>query len=95
VAQIGTELEAVLDRIFQKSPADRYRRWKNLLVELDPICKSFQSATVLKLVEQAGDLVKLGNHSQARDVLRQALQIESTTRMPKLVEKSILSLKRR
>src|ERR1700719_1467960 len=58
------ELEAVLDRIFQKSPADRYQTMEDLLVELDPICKSFQSATVLKLVEQAGDLVKRGKHYQ-------------------------------
>src|SRR6202162_5107646 len=62
------ELEAVLQRIFQKSPADRYQTMEDLLVELDPICKSFQSATVLKLVEHAGDLVKQGNHSQARDI---------------------------
>ena len=89
------ELEAVLDRIFQKSPADRYQTMEDLLVELDPICKSFQSATVLKLVEQAGDLVKQGNHSQARDVLRQALQIESTnTRARSLLEKVNLELKR-
>src|SRR5882724_283610 len=89
------ELEAVLDRIFQKSPADRYQTMEDLLVELDPICKSFQSATVLKLVEQAGDLVKLGNHSQARDVLRQALQIESTnTHARSLLEKVNLELKR-
>jgi serine/threonine-protein kinase len=89
------ELEAVLDRIFQKSPADRYQTMEDLLVELDPICKSFQSATVLKLVEQAGDLVKQGNHSQARDVLRQALQIESTnTQARSLLERVNLELKR-
>jgi eukaryotic-like serine/threonine-protein kinase len=88
-------LEAVLDRIFQKSPADRYQTMEDLLVELDPICKSFQSATVLKLVEQAGDLVKQGNHSQARDILRQALQIESTnTHARSLLEKVNLELKR-
>jgi hypothetical protein len=89
------ELEAVLDRIFQKSPADRYQTMEDLLVELDPICKSFQAATVLKLVQQAGDLVKQGNHSQARDVLRQALQIESTnTQARSLLEKVNLELKR-
>ena len=65
------------------------------MVELDPICKSFQSATVLKLVEQAGDLVKQGNYSQARDILRQALQIESTnTHARSLLEKVNLELKR-
>ena len=89
------ELEAVLDRIFQKAPADRYQTMEDLLVELDPICKSFQSATVLKLVEQGGDLVKQGNYTQARDILRQALQIESTnTQARSLLEKVNLELKR-
>jgi serine/threonine protein kinase len=89
------ELEAVLQRIFQKSPADRYQTMEDLLVELDPICKSFQSATVLKLVEQGSDLVKQGNFTQARDVLRQALQIESTnTQARSLLEKVNLELKR-
>jgi hypothetical protein len=89
------ELEAVLERIFQKAPADRYQTMEDLLVELDPICKSFQSATVLKLVEQGGDLVKQGNYTQARDILRQALQIESTnTQARSLLEKVNVELKR-
>ena len=89
------ELEAVLQRIFQKAPADRYQTMEDLLVELDPICKSFQSATVLKLVEQGGDLVKQGNYTQARDILRQALQIESTnTQARSLLEKVNVELKR-
>ncbi|MGA9797672.1 MAG: protein kinase [Terriglobales bacterium] len=89
------ELEAVMQRIFQKVPADRYQTMEDLLVELDPICKSFQSATVLKLVEQGSDLVKQGNFTQARDVLRQALQIESTnTQARSLLEKVNLELKR-
>ena len=89
------ELEAVMQRIFQKSPADRYQTMEDLLVELDPICKSFQSATVLKLVEQGGDLVRQGNYTQARDVLRQALQIESTnTQARSLLEKVNVELKR-
>ena len=84
-----------MQRIFQKSPADRYQTMEDLMVELDPICKSFQSATVLKLVEQGGDLVKQGNYTQARDVLRQALQIESTnTHARSLLEKVNLELKR-
>ena len=89
------ELDAVLQRIFQKVPAERYQTMEDLLVELDPICKSFQSATVSKLVEQGGDLVRQGNHSQARDVLRQALQIESANAQARgLLEKVNLELKR-
>jgi eukaryotic-like serine/threonine-protein kinase len=89
------ELEAILERIFQKKPADRYQSMEDLLVELDPICKSFQSVTVLKLVEQGSDLVRQGNYSQARDILRQALQIESSnTQARGLLEKVNVELKR-
>jgi eukaryotic-like serine/threonine-protein kinase len=89
------ELDAVLQRILQKVPAERYQTMEDLLVELDPICKSFQSAMVSKLVEQGGDLVSQGNYTQARDVLRQALQIESTNSQARtLLEKVNLELKR-
>jgi hypothetical protein len=89
------ELEAVMQRILQKVPADRYQTMEDLLVELDPICKSFQAATVLKLVAQGSELVKQGNFTQARDILRQALQIESTnTQARSLLEKVNLELKR-
>ena len=72
------ELDAVLRKVLQKSPADRYQTMEDLLLELDPICKSLQSATVAKLVEQGHELVEQGDYPQARDVLRQALQVEST-----------------
>jgi serine/threonine protein kinase len=89
------ELDAILQRIFQKVPGERYQTMEDLLVELEPICKSFQSATVSRLVEQGSDLVSQGNYTQARDVLRQALQIESTnTQARSLLERVNLELKR-
>jgi hypothetical protein len=72
------ELETVLAKVLQKSPADRYLTMEDLLLELDPICKGLQAATVAKLVEQSQELVQQGDYPQARDVLRQALQVEST-----------------
>jgi eukaryotic-like serine/threonine-protein kinase len=89
------ELEAVLQKILQKSPAERFQTMEDLMLELDPICKGLQSATVAKLVDQGRDLVKQGNYSQARDLLRQALQVESTnTQARSLLEKVNAELKR-
>src|SRR5260370_1381383 len=51
---------------------------EDLLLELDLICKSLQSATVATLVEQSQDLVERGDYPKASDILRQALQVEST-----------------
>jgi eukaryotic-like serine/threonine-protein kinase len=72
------ELDAVMQKVLQKSPAERCQSMEDLLLELDPICKSLQGATVAKLVEEGRDLVKRGDFSEARNLLRQALQVEST-----------------
>ena len=89
------ELGTVLCKVLEKSPADRYQSMEDLLLELDPICKSLQSATVAKLVEQSQDLVQQGDYPQARDILRQALQVESTnTQARSLLDKVNAELRR-
>src|SRR5438309_4594774 len=89
------DLDTILQRLLQKSPAERYQSMEDLLLELDPICKSLQSETVAKLVEHSQQLVKQGEYSQARDALRQALQVESTnTQARSLLEKVNTELKR-
>ncbi len=89
------ELGTVLSRVLQKSPADRYQTMEDLLLELDPICKGLQSATVAKLVEQSHELVQQGDYPQARDILRQALQVESTnTQARSLLDKVNTELRR-
>src|SRR6202047_3303999 len=94
-ADCPPELDTVLGRALQKSPADRYQTMEDLLLELDPICKSLQSATVAKLVEQSHELVQQGDYPQARDILRQALQVESTnTQARSLLDKVNTELRR-
>lgn len=94
-ADCPPELDAVLGRALQKSPADRYQTMEDLLLELDPICKSLQSATVAKLVEQSQQLVQQGDYPQARDILRQALQVESTNSQARsLLDKVNVELRR-
>ena len=89
------ELGAVLSRVLQKSPMDRYQSMEDLLLELDPICKGLQSATVAKLVEHGHELVRQGDYPQARDILRQALQVESTnTQARSLLDKVNTELRR-
>ena len=74
---------------------DRYQSMEDLLLELDPICKSLQSATVAKLVEHGHELVRQGDFPQARDILRQALQVESTnTQARSLLDKVNTELRR-
>jgi serine/threonine-protein kinase len=89
------ELGAVLSRVLQKSPMDRYQSMEDLLLELDPICRGLQSATVAKLVEHGHELVRQGDYPQARDILRQALQVESTnTQARSLLDKVNTELRR-
>jgi serine/threonine protein kinase len=94
-ADCPPELGTVLCRVLEKSPADRYQTMEDLLLELDPICKSLQSATVAQLVQQSHDLVEQGDYPQARDILRQALQVESTnTQARNLLDKVNTELRR-
>ena len=89
------ELDKVLRRVLQKLPADRYQTMEDLLLELDPICKNLQSATVVKLIEHSHELIHQGDYPQARDILRQALQVESTnTQARSLLDKVNTELRR-
>jgi eukaryotic-like serine/threonine-protein kinase len=89
------ELEEVLCKVLEKSPADRYQSMEDLMLELDPICRNLQSATVAKLVEQSHELVAQKDYPQAREILRQALQVESTnTQARSLLDKVNTELRR-
>ncbi len=72
------ELDAIIKRTLHKSPTERFQTMEDLLLELDPICKGLQAVTVTNLVAQSQGLVKQGDYSGARDVLRQALQVDSS-----------------
>ena len=88
-------LEKVVQRVLQKSADERYQSMEELLLDLDPICKSLQSESVVVLVAQARDLSDKGDYSQSRDFLRQALQIDSAnTQARNLLEKVNAELRR-
>src|ERR1700722_4277647 len=88
-------LEKVIQRVLQKSADERYQSMEELLLDLDPICKSMQSDSVIALVVQARELSEQGDYSQSRDLLRQALQIDSTnTQARNLLDKVNAGLRR-
>jgi len=88
-------LEKVIQKVLQKSADERYQSMEELLLDLDPICKSLQSESVVALVVQARELSEQGDFSQSRDLLRQALQIDSTnTQARNLLDKVNAGLRR-
>src|SRR5712692_8928529 len=89
------ELEAVVHRMLRKSANDRFQSMEDVLMELDPIWKGLQSGTLKDLVERSRHLVDQHEYSQARDFLRQALQVDSAnTQARNLLEKVNAELKR-
>src|SRR5271168_824224 len=88
-------LETVIQRILRKSADERYQSMEELLLDLDPICKSLQSESVAALVVQARELSEQGDYSKSREVLRQALQIDSSnTHARNLLDKVNSELRR-
>jgi len=88
-------LEKVVQKVLRKSPDERYQSMEEVLLDLDPICKSLQAESVAALVVQARNLSEQGDYSQSRDLLRQALQIDSTnTQARNLLEKANTELRR-
>ena len=92
---IPEELETVVCKLLQKSPDDRFQSMEDLLFNLDPICKNLQVASVAEMVAQSQELAEREDYSRARDLLRQALLVDSknaTARM--LLEKVNAELRR-
>jgi tRNA A-37 threonylcarbamoyl transferase component Bud32 len=74
------ELEAVVHRTLVKSVTERTQSMEDLLLELDPICKSLQAQTSADLVAKAKALVQDREFTRARELLVQALQVDFTNR---------------
>ncbi len=88
-------LENVIQKLLRKSADERYQSMEELLLDLDPICKSLQADSVKALVVHARELSEQGDFSQSRELLRQALQIDSTnTQARNLLDKVNVELRR-
>jgi len=89
------DLEAVVHRTLQKSEAERFQTMEDLLLELDPIRKRLQAETIAGILEQGRQLMEQGEFAQARDLLRNALQVDATNIQARaLSEKANAGLKR-
>jgi len=93
--ELPEELEAVIGKLLQKSPNDRFQSMEDLLFRLDPICKSLQVASLAEMVAQSCALVEQRDYPHARDLLRQALLIDSKNATARtLLEKVNLEIRR-
>jgi serine/threonine protein kinase len=89
------ELDGILSKALQKSPGERYQSMEDLLVELDPVSKRLQAQSVAELFDQSRRFVEQSQFTEARDLLRQALQFESANQQVRsLLEKVNGELKR-
>src|SRR5215467_6667471 len=89
------ELEIIVAKILRKSRDERYQSMEDVLLELDPLSKRLQAQSVAELVARSRELAEHGEFNEARDLLRQALQIESSNHQARaLLEKVNVELKR-
>jgi hypothetical protein len=95
LADCPEELEVIVTRVLQKIPNDRYQSMEDLLLELDPVCKKLQVQFVADLIQQSRELLEQGEFAPGRDLLRQALEVESGNKQARgLLEKANAELKR-
>jgi eukaryotic-like serine/threonine-protein kinase len=95
LAECPEELEVIVARVLQKIPNERYQSMEDLLLELDPVCKRLQVQFVADLIQQSRELLEQGEFAQSRDLLRQALEVESGNQQARrLLEKTNAELKR-
>jgi Protein kinase domain len=95
IAEIPNELQVVVSKILQKSPTERYQSMEDVLLELDPVLKTLQVQFVVDLVAQSRLLIEQNEYTQARDLLRQALQVESSnTQARGLLDKANAGVRR-
>ena len=89
------ELDTVVFKMLRKSPGDRYQSMEDVLLDLEPIWKTLQSQSVTDLLEQTRQLFGEKRFAEARDLARQAVQLESSNQQARsLLEKANAELKR-
>jgi hypothetical protein len=71
-----TQIADIVSKCLQKSPAERFQSMQDVLLDLEPVCKGLQEQAVAELTDQCRRHVERNEFSEARDLLRHALQIE-------------------
>jgi serine/threonine protein kinase len=89
------ELETVVCKMLQKSPQQRYQSMEEVLLDLDPVCKTLQLQSIHELLEQSRQLFAQEKFAESRDLVREILQLESGNQEARsLLEKTNLALRR-
>lgn len=89
------ELELSVAKMLRKSPAERYQSMEDVILDLDPICKTLQTQAVADFLAQSRQLIEQASFAEARELVRQALQVDSTNQQARaLLEKANAELKR-
>ena len=95
LADCPNELDLIVSKLLKKSPAERYQSMEDVLLELEPVSRRLQSLAVAELIGQANELIEKSEFAQGRELLRQALQVESGNQKARvLLEKANVELKR-
>ncbi len=89
------ELELAVSKMLRKLPNERYQSMEDVLLDLDPICRTLQSQAVTDLLGQTHQLFDEKRFAEARDLARQAVQLESTNQEARqMLDKANAELKR-
>ncbi|HXZ20995.1 MAG TPA: protein kinase, partial [Candidatus Acidoferrales bacterium] len=75
---LPSELDDVMRRIFKKEPGERYQNMEELLSELEPVARKMQQESVGVLVSQSEALFNQGDLQRAKEMLKQALVLDTS-----------------
>jgi eukaryotic-like serine/threonine-protein kinase len=89
------EIEAIVDRMLCKELDGRYQNMEEVLMELEPVWHQVQQAAVANLVADGRRLFEMRDLARAEDIVREALQLDtSNTQAKSLLEKINAELRR-
>ena len=69
-------LAVVIEKMLLKPVSERYQSMEDLLLDLEPICRSLQVEMVVELIAQSRELIQREEFLQARDLLRQVQKLD-------------------
>jgi eukaryotic-like serine/threonine-protein kinase len=89
--ECSSDIEAVIRRMLQKRPAERYRSMEHVLLRLEPIWNRLKSSSAAALAQRARELYDLGELERAQDALRRACQVDASNKPIKSLLERITS----
>ncbi|MGH9863316.1 MAG: protein kinase domain-containing protein, partial [Candidatus Acidiferrales bacterium] len=93
--QAPPHLCEVVHRCLHKKPDQRYQSLEDLVMDLEPIARSLQRDMVEELIRQGQELMEKQEFPKAREILRNALKVDSSHGLAKtLMGKVTVELKR-